>query len=180
MLASGMSFTGQVKGGGRLYSQSPLAGYTEEEMAAEAKRRNEHNRQRRRLKQLLGAASEDGTMVATKDLLLAAKLAKMELPSELVAETPYATSTDAVGVPTKIAWKPFYSSLPHPALKGPGGFSAAELPVLKKNRVVASGEEAVAEVKVAEVKKDEVAFNDPTRGLARWLCWLLAAGCCCC
>jgi len=103
-------------------------------MCAEAQQRHAHNRQRRRLKQLLNAASEDGSTVATKDLLLAAKLAKMDLPEEMVADTPYAMGMDKVGVPTKIAWKPFYSNLPPPALRGPGGFG--ELPPLKKNMKV--------------------------------------------
>lgn len=40
------------------------------------------------------------------------------------------------GVPTKIAWKPFYSNLPPPALRGPGGFG--DLPPLKKNMKVAA------------------------------------------
>jgi hypothetical protein len=91
------SLLGPVRGGGRLYSEPPLAGYTEEEMVAEAQQRHAHNRQRRRLKQLLNAASEDGSTVATKDLLLAAKLAKMDLPEEMVADTPYAMGMDKVG-----------------------------------------------------------------------------------
>lgn len=131
------SLLGRVKGGGRLYSEPPLAGYTEEEMVAEAQQRHAHNRQRRRLKQLLNAASEDGSTVATKDLLLAAKLAKLDLPEEMVADTPYAMGMDAIGVPTKISWKPFYSNLPPPALRGPGGFG--DLPPLRKNRVVKVG-----------------------------------------
>jgi D-arabinose 1-dehydrogenase-like Zn-dependent alcohol dehydrogenase len=39
---------------------------------------------------VLAAASDDGFNVLTKDLLLAAKLAKVQLPDELIAETPYA------------------------------------------------------------------------------------------
>lgn len=81
---------GAVKGGGRLFAGEPLSGYTEEEMCAEARERLAHNRQRRRMKQLLSAASQDGTTVSTKDLLLSAKLAKMDLPDEMVAETKYA------------------------------------------------------------------------------------------
>lgn len=42
----------------------------------------------------------------------------------------------AAGVPTKINWKGFYSNLPPPALKGPGGFG--QLPPLRKNRRVAT------------------------------------------
>lgn len=125
---------GAVRGGGRMYLQNPLAGYTEEEMLAEAKIRIQANKQHRRLKQLLSAASEDGSTVATKDLLLAAKLAKMDLPEELIADTPYATGVDVVGVPTKVMWKPFYSNLPPPALRGAGNFAASELPVLRKHR----------------------------------------------
>ena len=85
------SLMGAIKGGGRLYAEDPLAGYSEQELIAEAKDRIEHNRQRRRMKQLLSAASDDGFAVRTKDLLLAAKLANMSLPDELVAGTPYAT-----------------------------------------------------------------------------------------
>jgi len=154
MSASTNSLMGQVRGGGRLYSEPPLAGYTEEEMVAEAMERKKHNLQRRRLKQLLSAASEDGSTVATKDLLLAAKLAKMDLPESMIADTPYATGLDGVGVPTKISWKPFYSNLPPPALKGPGGFAPDALPVLRKNRVVATGpgEVVMTQAQVEEVK----------------------------
>jgi hypothetical protein len=91
------SVMGQVRGGGRLYDKSPLQGYSEEEMVAEAKGRIKSNQQHRRLKQLLSAASEDGSTVATKDLLLAAKLAKMNVPEAMVADTPYATGVDGVG-----------------------------------------------------------------------------------
>jgi len=130
--ASKGALQGAVGGGGRLFFNEPLAGYTEEEMCEEARSRLSHNRQRRRMKQLLSAASEDGTTVSTKDLLLSAKLAKMQLPDEMVADTKYAMGVDHLGVPTKIAWKPFYSQLPPPALKGPGGFG--QLPPLRKNR----------------------------------------------
>jgi len=130
--ASKGALMGAVKGGGRLFAGEPLSGYTEEEMCAEARERLAHNRQRRRMKQLLSAASQDGTTVSTKDLLLSAKLAKMDLPDEMVAETKYAMGIDYLGVPTKVAWKPFYSQLPPPALRGPGGFG--QLPPLRKNR----------------------------------------------
>jgi len=152
------SLMGQVKGGGRMYMQNPLAGYTEEEMVAEAKNRIQSNKQHRRLKQLLSAASEDGSTVATKDLLLAAKLAKMDLPEAMVADTPFATGVDGVGVPTKIAWRQFYQNLPPPALRGPGGFKPEELPMLRKNRVV----KVEAEAQYAEevVVKEEGPSNE--------------------
>jgi len=164
MLTASASLKGQMKGGGRLYMNPPLNGYTEEEMVAEARNRVQHNTQRRRLKQLLNAASEDGSTVATKDLLLAAKLAKMDLPEAMIADTPYATGVDGVGVPTKIAWKPFYSNLPPPALKGPGGFNASELPVLRKNRSMASTTDMGATVAVdvaaagPQVGDDEIEY----------------------
>jgi len=145
------SLLGQVRGGGRLYAQPPLQGYTEEEMCAEAQARHAHNRQRRRLKQLLTAASDDGATVETRDLLLAAKLAKMDLPEAMVADTPYATGIDGTGVPTKINWKGFYSNLPPPALKGPGGFG--QLPPLRKNRRVVTMSET-GPVAVEEAKQD--------------------------
>jgi len=140
-----------VRGGGRLYDKSPLQGYSEEEMVAEAKGRIKSNQQHRRLKQLLSAASEDGSTVATKDLLLAAKLAKMNVPEAMVADTPYATGVDGVGVPTKISWRPFYSNLPQPSLRGPGGFSTEELPTLRKNRVQAIAQGGPAEEEAAVV-----------------------------
>ena len=150
------SLLGAVRGGGRMYIDSPLAGYTEEEMVAEARNRQAHNRQRRRMKQLLSAATEDGATVATRDLLLAAKLAKMELPAEMIADTPYAVRTDSVGVPMQIAYKPFYTSLPAPALRGPGGFG--DLPPLKSKLakqagVVTAGSAAAADMKAAVAAK---------------------------
>ena len=38
-----------VRGGGRLYAQSPISGYSEQEMIKEAQLRLEHNKQRLRL-----------------------------------------------------------------------------------------------------------------------------------
>ena len=65
-------------------------------------------------------------------------------------------------MPTKIAWKPFYSSLPPPALRGPGGFEPHQLPVLKKNRIKAAGpgESAavVTEKNEEKVDDDEVEY----------------------
>ncbi len=129
--ASNKSLFGAVRGWGRLYAESPLKQYTEEEMVREAQLRQEHNRQRRRMKQMLSAASSDGSNVATKDLLLAAKIANMDLPDGFVQKTPHVTSKDSGGAPTSIAWKPFYSSLPAPPLKGAGGFDPDDLPTLR-------------------------------------------------
>ena len=80
----------QVRGGGRLYTQSPVDGYSEQEMIREAQLRIEHNRQRLRLKQLLSTASDGGPTVKMSDLLLACELAKMPLSPEKMMETPFA------------------------------------------------------------------------------------------
>lgn len=66
---------------------------------------------------------------------------------------------DHLGVPTKIAWKPFYSQLPPPALKGPGGFG--QLPPLRKNRVSAV-EQASEETGPAEVVDEGPADDEVT------------------
>lgn len=119
-------------------------------MVAEARVRLDANRQRRRMKQLLSAASDDGSTVSTKDLLLAAKLANMQLPDEFVANTPFATNLDGVGVPTKIAWKGFYGSLPAPPMRGPGSFG--QLPPLRKDR---KAPEVVVQQQVKVVEKEK-------------------------
>lgn len=49
----------------------------------------------------------------------------------MVAETPYGLVKDNFGVPVKVEWKPFYSNLPPPMLRGPGGFG--KLPPLRKS-----------------------------------------------
>ena len=92
----------QVRGGGRLYAQSPIAGYTEQEMIKEAKLRLEHNKQRARLKQLLNTAADGGPAVSTQDLLLAAKLAKMPLDTETVLSTKFSLDRNSRGLPKSV------------------------------------------------------------------------------
>jgi len=150
---------GAVKGGGRMFAEDPFKHYTEQEVIAEGRERLMANKQRRRMKQLLNAASDDGATVLTKDLLLAAKLANMQIPDALIADTPFASGYDSVGVPTKIAWKPFYGSLPPPMIRGPGSFGT--LPPLRKDRVVQHVEQrAVKKVEVSErmASSEEVAY----------------------
>lgn len=79
-----------VRGGGRLYMESPVDGYSEQEMIREAQLRIEHNKQRLRLKQLLSTAAEGGPTVKTQDLVLACQLAKMPVSPEKVLTTPFA------------------------------------------------------------------------------------------
>jgi len=111
-----------VRGGGRLYTQSPIDGYSEAEMIREARLRIEHNKQRQRLKQLLNTASEGGPTVHTQDLLLACKLAKMNVDETSVYSTPFAMGRDWKGSPKKVAWKDFHQSLEYPRLHGRGAF----------------------------------------------------------
>jgi len=91
-----------------------------------------YNKQRRAMKQVLNQRAPHSDEAKTRDLLLAAKIAGMELPAEIVADTRYATQIDHTGTPTQINWKQFMAKeMPRPTLKGPGGFG--ELPPLKKN-----------------------------------------------
>ena len=78
----------QVRGGGRLFIQSPLSGYTEAEMIREAQIRLEHNKQRQRLKAMLEPASNGGHMVKMNELLLACKLAKVPMDADRLVSTP--------------------------------------------------------------------------------------------
>ena len=111
-----------VRAGGRLYAESPVAGFTKEEMLREAKVRQEHNRQRSKLKQLLIAASGPGPAqtVSIDELLLSAKIAKMSLPEELLFKSPYASrytaSRDEGGAPKDIHWRSFYGAIDYPKL----------------------------------------------------------------
>ena len=122
----------QVKGGGRLYTQSPIAGYTEAEMVREARLRIEHNKQRARLKKLLSTAAEGGAVVKMDDLILASELARMPMDRGALLSTPFATEHDGQGSPTKIMWKQYHASLEYPRLHGHGGLG--NLPPLRSQR----------------------------------------------
>ena len=123
----------QVRGGGRLYAQSPIAGYTEQEMIKEAKLRLEHNKQRIRLKQLLNVASEGGPTVNTQDLLLACQLAKLPMETQKVLSSPFGVNHDQGGSPKKVLWKNFHETLEYPKLHGHGAWGE-NLPPLRKTR----------------------------------------------
>lgn len=97
----------QLRGGGRLYTNSPLDGYSEAEMIAEAKLRMEHNKQRQRLKKLLHAASNGDSVVKTDDLLLACQLAKMPMDKAAVQNTPFAVVRVATQAPPSSKVLPF-------------------------------------------------------------------------
>ena len=106
----------QLRGGGRLYTHSPLEGYSEEEMIQEARLRMEHNKQRQRLKKLLNAASAGTAVVKTDDLMLACQLAKMPIDPNTVRNPSFQVDRG------EIAWKRFHQSIEYPNLKGAGAF----------------------------------------------------------
>lgn len=86
----------------------------------EAKVRQEHNRQRAKLKQLLQASAGPGNTVSIEDLMLSAKIAKMSLPDELLFKSPYANRYTASrtenGDPKEVRWQSFHSSISYPKL----------------------------------------------------------------
>ena len=82
-----------VRAGGRLYVESPVAGYTDAEMIEEARIRITHNKQRQALKRLLSTAADGGPLVSTKDLLLACQMAKLETPREATRKDGCARSS---------------------------------------------------------------------------------------
>jgi len=125
-----------VRAGGRLYVQSPLYGMSEAEMINEARMRLAHNKQRQRLKQLLHAASNGGSVVATKDLLLACRIARLDVGTEIEDEADKfvqpenIASRDCRGTPRVVAWKGFHSSIQFPELHAPGTYSG-KLPLTR-------------------------------------------------
>ena len=112
----------QIRGGGRLFVQSPVAGYSEPEMIREAKFRLEHNRHRQRLKQLLATAADGGSAVRAQDLMLACQLAKVPIDPNSLQKTPFAVDRGRDGSPRAVAWKGFHEALEYPALHGHGAF----------------------------------------------------------
>ena len=110
-----------VRAGGRMFTSHPLAGASAAEMAAAARQREAHNRQRSKLKQLLRVATDGSGQVSMEDLLLSAKIAKMPLPEELLFKTDYSkrytTARDGDGHPTRVKWETLYNSLDYPQLQ---------------------------------------------------------------
>jgi hypothetical protein len=94
------------------------------------------------MKDVLSKRAPEG-MCSTRELILAAKIANVEVPPEVVANTHYAACKDNIGAPTRIHWKPFMNhELQPPPLRGPGGFG--ELPPLRKNSRRPSADDAPA------------------------------------
>lgn len=155
-----------------MYIQSPLTGMTENEMINEARIRIQHNKQRQRLKSLLATAANGGSIVATKDLLLACRLAKLDMSagSGVPISDEHVVARTGHGLPTKVQWEGFTQSLNYPELHGPGDFPG-ELPYTRRQKaqiaeykklqeelqVAAESGKQVVEVK-DEVKDDEIRY----------------------
>ena len=158
---------GIVRAGGSLYRtyQSPIAGYKEEEMIREAQLRQEYNKKRRQFKQMLSTASGGSATVMTKDLPLAARIAKMNVPEQMLERNIFNAQRSARdGSPRQIAWKPFYAAMEYPSLRGAGAFDASELPTLRRNQVKVVERKAVV---VDEGPKEEEVSSGRSRASTR-------------
>ena len=87
-----------VRAGGRLYVQSPLKGMNENEMINEARLRIAHNKQRQQLKGLLSTAADGGAVVNTKDLLLACRIAKLDVGTDQENQTNKFVHQDVIAM----------------------------------------------------------------------------------
>lgn len=112
---------------------------SENEMIQQARIRMDHNKQRQRLKMLLSAAADGSSVVATKDLLLACKIAKLDIGTDNEAETDkfvpssHIASRDCFGTPREVAWKGFQKSILYPELHPPGQYPG-QLPLTRKQK----------------------------------------------
>jgi len=128
-----------VRGGGRLYVQSPLVGMNESEMINEARIRLEHNKQRQKLKGLLATSANGGTLINTRDLLLACRIAKLDVGTENHHEVDtfvhpnHIARRDCYGTPREVQWKGFHKSIAYPEMHAPGEFPG-ELPLTRQQR----------------------------------------------
>ena len=170
-----------VRAGGRLYIQSPLKGMSENEMINEARIRIAHNKQRTKLKHMLSTAANGGPVVDTRDLLLACKLAKLDMggdynqyDADRFVHSNYISARDCYGAPQSVNWKGFHQSIQYPQLHGPGDFPG-KLPLtrlekkqyeeykeLERKRMeadAAADEAAKAKIEKSLVPDHEVAYH---------------------
>jgi Ca2+-binding EF-hand superfamily protein len=154
---------------------------SENEMINEARMRLAHNKQRQKLKALLATAANGGSVVATKDLILACKLAKLDVGTHNEAEVDsfvhpnHIARRDCYGTPRGVAWKGFQQSLAYPELHAPGQFPG-QLPLTKQqkaqyaayqkeveemNRAKQAGEDALSAVNA--VASNRGASDEDTR-----------------
>jgi Ca2+-binding EF-hand superfamily protein len=134
--------------------QSPLQGMSENEMINEARIRLAHNKQRQRLKQLLATSANGGTVVQTKDLLLACRIAKLDVgtnnaaDADMFVKPDYIASRDCYGTPRAVAWKGFHKSIAYPELHPPGCFPG-DLPLTRKQKQLFSDYKAQLDAEAA-------------------------------
>ena len=164
-----------VRAGGRLYVQSPLQGMSENEMINEARIRLAHNKQRQRLKQLLATSANGGTVVQTKDLLLACRIAKLDvgtqnpLDADMFVKPEYVASRDCYGTPRAIAWKGFHKSIAYPELHPPGCFPG-DLPLTRKQKQLFADYKAQQEAEAAaKMANDSAKAADAATLSASWV-----------
>jgi len=90
----------------------------QEQMVREAQLRQMHNRQRAQLKAFLQLSAGSSKTVGAEDLKLAAKLAKMSLPEDVLLKSPHASKFVANkaedGTPRDIQWQEFVRALEEP------------------------------------------------------------------
>lgn len=82
----------------------------------EGQNRIQHYRQRSQLKSIMQTVSASNGEMNTSDLLLSAKLAKIQLPQEFLLKTPYANKyaagwDEAASSPRSIKWRPFFDAI---------------------------------------------------------------------
>jgi len=121
--------------------ESPLKGMSQNEVINEARIRLAHNKQRMRLKQLLETAANGGSVVNTRDLILACRLAKLEVGDDIVGVNDadkfvspnFIKDRDCYGSPRAVDWRGFHQTIEYPQLHAPGTFGGP-LPMTRKQK----------------------------------------------
>jgi len=108
---------------------APMTPMEQERMVREAELRQLHNRQRAQLKAFLQLSAGNSKTIGTVELQLAAKLAKMSLPDDVLAKSPrklVASSADD-GSPREVQWQQYVKALEpvHPRVQADAAKRAA-------------------------------------------------------
>jgi Ca2+-binding EF-hand superfamily protein len=116
---------------------------------------------------MLSAASNGGNVVGTKDLLLACKLAKLDLggdyqpwDADRFVHSNFVSARDCYGSPREVDWKGFHQSIQYPQLHGPGDFPGT-LPLTRKQK------QEYDELAAIERQKMEAAAAADTQAMAK-------------
>jgi Ca2+-binding EF-hand superfamily protein len=87
----------------------------QERMVREAELRQLHNQQRAQLKAFLQLSAGNSKTIGTEELKLAAKLAKMSLPDDVISKSPRSSkivsSTAEDGSPREVQWQEYVKAL---------------------------------------------------------------------